>query len=44
MIITLVKQTGNGFRGNHKKRKIAEALLIREIKATLNTQDQSVPL
>ena len=26
----------NGFRGNSKKRKAAEALLIREIKPTLN--------
>ena len=34
----------NGFRGNNKKRKVAEALLIREIKPTLNIQDQSVPL
>ena len=26
----------NVFRGNNKKRKAAEALLIREIKSTLN--------
>ena len=38
------KITGNGFRGNNKKRKVAEALLIREIKPTLNIRDQSVPL
>ena len=38
------KISGNGFRGNNKKRKAAEALLIREIKPTLNIQDQSVPL
>ena len=38
------KIIGNGFRGNNKKRKVAEALLIREIKPTLNIQDQSVPL
>ena len=38
------KISGNGFRGNNKKRKVAEALLIREIKPTLNIQDQSVPL
>ena len=38
------KIIGNGFRGNKKKRKVAEALLIREIKPTLNIQDQSVPL
>ena len=34
----------NGFRGNIKKRKVAEALLIREIKPTLNVQGQSFPL
>ena len=38
------KIIGNGFRGNNKKRKVAEALLIRGIKPTLNIQDQSVPL
>ena len=38
------KVIGNGFRGNNKKRKVAEALLIREIRPTLNIQDQSVPL
>ena len=38
------KINGNGFRGNNKKRKVADALLIREIKPTLNIQDQSVPL
>ena len=38
------KIIGNGFRGNNKKRKVAEALLIREIKPTLNIQDQSIPL
>ena len=39
-----MKIIGNGFRGNNKKRKVAEALLIQEIKPTLNIQDQSVPL
>ena len=34
----------NGFKGNSKKRKVAEALLIREIKPSLNIQHQSVPL
>ena len=34
----------NGFRGNNKKRKVAEVLLIREIKPTLNIQDQLAPL
>ena len=38
------KIIGNGFRGNNKKSKVAEALLIRKIKPTLNIQDQSVPL
>ena len=38
------KIIGNGFRGNNKKRKVAEALLIREIKPTPNIQDQSVLL
>ena len=35
---------GNGFQGNNKKMKVAEELLIREIKPTLNIQHQSVPL
>ena len=30
---------GNGYGNNWKKRKIAEALLIKELKATLNKQD-----
>ena len=30
------KIIGNSFRGNNKKRKVAEVLLIREIKPTLN--------
>ena len=38
------KIIGNGFRGNNKKRKVAEAILIQEIKPTLNIQDQLVPL
>ena len=38
------KTIANGFRGNNKKRKVAEALLIREIKPTLNIQDHSIPL
>ena len=32
---------GNGFQSNNKKRKVAEALLIWEIKPTLNIQDGS---
>ena len=38
------KIIGNGFGGNNKKRKVAETLLIPEIKSTLNIQDQLVPL
>ena len=38
------QKIGNGFRGSNKKRKVAEALLIREIKPALNIQDQLVPL
>ena len=38
------KIIGNCFQGNNKKRKVADALLIREIKPTLNIHDQSVPL
>ena len=37
------KLIGNGFWGN-KKRKVADALLIWEIKPTLNIQDQLVSL
>ena len=38
------KIIGNGFRGNNKKRKVAEAQLIREIKSALNIQNQLAPL
>ena len=38
------KIIGNGFQGNSKKKKVAEALLIQGIKPTLDIQDQSVPL
>ena len=38
------KTIGNGFRGNNKKRKVAEAQRIREIKSTLNIQNQLAPL
>ena len=38
------KIIGNDFWGNNNKRKVAEALLIPEIKPTLNIQNQSVPL
>ena len=33
-----------GYQNNTRKRKIAEALLIKEIKPTLNQQDQSITL
>ena len=35
---------GNGYKNNGNKRKIAEALLIKELKPTLNKQDKSIPL
>ena len=33
---------GNGFKGNNKKRKVAEALIIQEIKPTMNIKGQLV--
>ena len=33
---------GNGFKGNNNKRKVAEALLIQEIKPTMNIKGQLV--
>ena len=33
-----------GYRNNVRKRKIAEALLIKEVKPTLNNQDNSVEI
>ena len=38
------KIIGNGYRNNNKKRKIAEALFIKEYKPPLNVQEKSVPL
>ena len=35
---------GNEYGNNWKKRKIDEALLIKELKPTLNKQDKSIPL
>ena len=35
---------GNGYGNNWKKWKIAEALLIEELKPTLKKQDKSIPL
>ena len=34
----------NGYKNNGNKRKIAEALLIKELKPTLNKQDRLIPL
>ena len=34
----------NGYGNNLNKRKIAEALLIKELKPTLNKQDKPIPL
>ena len=35
---------GNEYKNNGNKRKIAEALSIKELKPTLNKQDKSIPL
>ena len=35
---------GNWYLNNWRKRKIAEALLIKELKPTLNKQDKLIPL
>ena len=35
---------GKRYRNNTRKRKIAEALLIKDIKPTLNRQDESIVL
>ena len=38
------KLIGSGFRNNTFKRKVAEALLIKELRPTLNIQEKSVEL
>ena len=38
------KIIAKNFNKNHRKRKIAESLLIKEKRPTLNTHDKSVPL
>ena len=38
------KILSSGFRNNKFKRKLAEALCIKNLKPTLNKQDQSVPI
>ena len=35
---------GSGYRNNARRRKIAEALLVKKLKPTLNIQEKSVPL
>ena len=35
---------GSGYRNNARCRKIAEALLVKKLKPTLNIQEKSVPL
>ena len=35
---------GNGYLSNWKEQKIAEVLLIKELKPTLNKQDKLIPL
>ena len=35
---------GSGYRNNSSRRKIAEALLVKKLKPTLNIQEKSVPL
>ena len=34
---------GSGYRNNTRRRKIAEALLVKKLKPTLNIQEKSVP-
>ena len=34
----------NGYENNWNKRKIPEAILIKELKPTINKQDKSIPL
>ena len=36
--------TGKGYRNNAFKRKVAESLLIKDTRPTLNTHEKSVPL
>ena len=35
---------GKGYRNNSFKQKVAESLLIKDIRPTLNTHEKSVPL
>ena len=35
---------GSGYRNNPRRRKIAEALLAKKLKLTLNIQEKSIPL
>ena len=38
------KIIGSGYRNNARRRKIAEALLVKKLKPKLNIQEKSVPL
>ena len=38
------KIIGTGYRNNTMKRKLSEALSIKELKPTLNKQEKSLPL
>ena len=39
-----IKVTDSGYHNNRFKRKMSEALYIKQHKPTLNTQEQSIPL
>ena len=39
-----IKVTDSGYHNNRFKRKMSEALYIKQYKPTLNTQEQSIPL
>ena len=42
--LTVAKKSGTGFKNNSFKRKISEALLIKQIKPSLNVQEKSLEL
>ena len=42
--LTVTKKSGNGFKNNSFKRKISEALLIKEINPSVNVQEKSIEL
>ena len=43
-VILSFKINGNGFKNNSFKRKVSEALLIKQIKPSLNVQEKSIEL